>query len=74
MHGAFPVGYCPHDHICQWRRLKPRLSVEEAWEREMAKQADLTRRFYPNGVPEAVIVAPPIADSEDDMEDDDDLT
>ena len=44
--GAFPLGYCPHDHICQWRRLKPRLSADEAWAAEVERQQDITRRFY----------------------------
>jgi transcriptional regulator with XRE-family HTH domain len=44
--GAFPVGYCPHDHVCRWRRLKPRPTAEEAWEAEVEKQRRLTERFY----------------------------
>jgi transcriptional regulator with XRE-family HTH domain len=44
-HGAFPVGYCPHDHVCQWQRLKPRPSAEDALAAEIAKQQEITRRF-----------------------------
>lgn len=53
LQGAFPVGYCPHDHICEWRRLKPRPTAEEAWAAEVEKQRRLTKMFYGDGpVPE----------------------
>jgi transcriptional regulator with XRE-family HTH domain len=36
---AFPLGYCPHDHVCVWQLLKeglPRMSptrlIDERWD------------------------------------------
>ena len=46
MNGAFPLGYCPHDHPCRWRRLQRRLTAQEAWDAEVEKQRRLTEQFY----------------------------
>jgi transcriptional regulator with XRE-family HTH domain len=44
-HGSFPVGYCPHDHVCQWQRLAPRPSAEDAWKAETKRQEEISRLF-----------------------------
>jgi transcriptional regulator with XRE-family HTH domain len=39
--GAFPLGYCPHEHPCRWRRLNPRAD-REAQEQEDYARASAT--------------------------------
>jgi len=51
MKGAFPLGYCPHDHPCRWVRLQRRPTADEAWAAEVEKQRRLTERFYDPGGP-----------------------
>jgi len=43
--GAFPVGYCPHDHACQWRQLPRRMTDEEWLAAELKRQEEITRQF-----------------------------
>jgi len=58
MNGAFPIGYCPHEHPCRWVRLQRRPTAEEAWAAEVEKQRRLTERFYgPGGPPQNDVVA-----------------
>jgi transcriptional regulator with XRE-family HTH domain len=71
--GAFPVGYCPHEHVCRWVRLKPRPTAEEEWAAEVEKQLRLTEQFYGNGRNADLLNAKPEpkvgADSEPSLDD-----
>jgi len=44
--GAFPVGYCPHDHPCRWQRLNPRMDRAVFEEEEQARAAALIELMF----------------------------